>query len=87
MTGRPPRSAQHSAAPAPRSPTRCSVALRLAGRMLRFPAYCAAALRAALDGAPHPVADLPLDDDEDRLVPARRLLTEGLVVPAPSGLP
>jgi hypothetical protein len=29
------------------------------------------------------VGDLPLDDDPDRLVLARRLLREALVVPAP----
>ncbi|MBG0567474.1 cupin domain-containing protein [Actinoplanes aureus] len=58
------------------------VVLRLTGRELRFPAYCAPAVQTALDGDPHPVADLPLDDDADRLVLARRLLTEGLVVPA-----
>lgn len=59
------------------------VVLRLAGRTLRFPAYCAPAVRAALDGAAHRVGDLPgLDDDADRLVLARRLLREALVVPA-----
>ncbi|MEU4428888.1 cupin domain-containing protein [Actinoplanes sp. NPDC024001] len=58
------------------------VELRSSARMLRLPACCAAAVRTALDGAPHPVGELPLDDDEDRLVLARRLLTEGLVVPA-----
>ena len=59
------------------------VLLRLTGRTLRFPAYCAAAVRTALDGAPHRVGDLPeLDDDEDRLVLARRLLREALTVPA-----
>jgi lysine-specific demethylase/histidyl-hydroxylase NO66 len=60
------------------------VLLRLTGRTLRFPAFCAAAVRTALDGAPHRVGDLPdLDDDEDRLVLARRLLREALTVPAP----
>jgi hypothetical protein len=60
------------------------VVLRLAGRTLRFPAYCAAAVRTALDGAVHRVGDLPeLDDDADRLVLARRLLREALTVPAP----
>jgi lysine-specific demethylase/histidyl-hydroxylase NO66 len=58
------------------------VVLRLTGRTLRFPAYCEKAVRTALDGAAHPVTDLPgLDDDEDRLVLARRLLREALAVP------
>ncbi|GAA0557241.1 hypothetical protein GCM10010172_45320 [Paractinoplanes ferrugineus] len=58
------------------------VVLRLTGRTLRFPAYCAAALRQALGGEPARVGDLLLDTDEDRLVLARRLLREALVVPA-----
>ncbi|MET0495772.1 MAG: cupin domain-containing protein [Actinoplanes sp.] len=58
------------------------VVLRLTGRTLRFPAYCETAVRTALDGTAHLVADLPgLDDDEDRLVLARRLLREALAVP------
>ena len=59
-----------------------NVVLRLTGRTLRFPAFCAPALRMALDGEVYRVGDLPLDDDPDRMVLARRLLTEGLVVPA-----
>ncbi|RZU48577.1 cupin superfamily protein [Krasilnikovia cinnamomea] len=59
------------------------VVLQLADRTLRFPAYCAAAVRAALGGEPVRVGDLPgLDDDADRLVLGRRLLREGLAVPA-----
>lgn len=59
------------------------VRLRMTGRMLRFPAYCAAALRAALSGEPQRVGGLPgLDDDAARLVLARRLLREAVVVPA-----
>jgi bifunctional lysine-specific demethylase and histidyl-hydroxylase NO66 len=58
------------------------VVLRLVGRTLRFPAFCAAAVRMALGGAPVRVRDLPLDDDPDRLVLARRLLREALAVPA-----
>lgn len=58
------------------------VVLRLVGRTLRFPSYCGPALRYALDGDPVRVGDLPLDDDADRLVLARRLLNEALVVPA-----
>jgi hypothetical protein len=59
------------------------VVLRLTGRTLRFPAYCGPALRTVLGGGVHRVGDLPLDDDPDRLVLARRLLREALVVPAP----
>jgi ribosomal protein L16 Arg81 hydroxylase len=59
------------------------VVLRLVGRTLRFPAYCAPAVRMALGGGPLRVGDLPLDDDEDRLVLARRLLHEALTVPTP----
>jgi len=59
------------------------VLLRLIGRTLRFPDYCAAAVRTALDGAPHRVGDLPELADDDRLVLARRLLREALAVPAP----
>ena len=58
------------------------VVLRLTGRTLRFPAYCAPAVRMALSGGPVRVGDLPLDDDPDRLVLARRLLREALTVPA-----
>jgi len=58
------------------------VVVRLVDRTLRFPAYCAPAVRAALGGGPHRVGDLPLDDDADRLVLARRLLREALVTPA-----
>jgi hypothetical protein len=58
------------------------VVLRLVDRTLRFPSYCAPALRLALGGEPMRVGDLPLDDDPDRLVLARRLLREALVVPA-----
>jgi lysine-specific demethylase/histidyl-hydroxylase NO66 len=58
------------------------VVLRLAGRTLRVPAYCADAVRTVLDGRQHQVGDLPLDDDPDRLVLVRRLLKEALVVPA-----
>jgi ribosomal protein L16 Arg81 hydroxylase len=59
------------------------VVLHLVGRTLRLPGYCAPAVNAALGGAPQRVGELPgLDDDTDRLVLARRLLTEGLAVPA-----
>ncbi|MEU8660419.1 cupin domain-containing protein, partial [Actinoplanes philippinensis] len=58
------------------------VALRSTDRSLTFPGFCEPALRLVLDGAPHRVGDLPLDDDADRLVLVRRLLTEGVLVPA-----
>ncbi|MET0426502.1 MAG: cupin domain-containing protein, partial [Actinoplanes sp.] len=58
------------------------VVLRLTGRTLKFPAYCAPALTMALSGEPQRVGELPLDDDADRLVLARRLLGEALVVPS-----
>ncbi|MEV6847799.1 cupin domain-containing protein [Actinoplanes sp. NPDC051411] len=57
------------------------VVLCLVGRTLRFPAYCGPSVRIALSGGSQRVGDLPLDDDGDRLVLARRLLREGLVVP------
>jgi hypothetical protein len=56
------------------------VVLRLVGRTLTFPAYCAPAVRMALGGGVLRVGDLPLDDDEDRLVLARRLLREAALV-------
>ena len=57
------------------------VVLRLTGRTLRFPAFCGPAVLAALNGGTHAVDELPLDDPADRLVLARRLLNEALVVP------
>ncbi|GIE77236.1 hypothetical protein Aph02nite_31860 [Actinoplanes philippinensis] len=58
------------------------VTLQSTDRSLTFPGFCEPALRLVLDGAPHRVGDLPLDDDADRLVLIRRLLTEGVLVPA-----
>ncbi len=56
--------------------------LRLAGgRTLTMPAHCEPAVRVALDGTTCTVGALPLDDDADRLLLVRRLLTEGIVVP------
>jgi ribosomal protein L16 Arg81 hydroxylase len=63
------------------------VVVRLIGRTLRFPSYCAPAIRTALAGGPLRVGDLPLEDDEDRLVLARRLLREALATPAPTEPP
>jgi lysine-specific demethylase/histidyl-hydroxylase NO66 len=59
------------------------VTLRVPGQSLRLPDYCAPALRAVLSGGVHRVGDLPgLDDDADRLVLARRLMKEAVLVPA-----
>lgn len=53
------------------------------GRTLTFPAGCQAALAAVLAGPAVRVGDLPgLDDTESRLVLARRLLREAVLVPA-----
>jgi hypothetical protein len=57
------------------------VALRLFDRTIGLPAVCAAAVRALLTGAVGRVGDLPGLDDADRLVLARRLLREAVVVP------
>jgi len=60
-----------------------NIVLHLDGRTLRFPGYCAPGVEAALGGVAQRVGELPgLDADADRLVLARRLLREGLVVPA-----
>ncbi|MEV4546131.1 cupin domain-containing protein [Micromonospora echinaurantiaca] len=59
------------------------VALRLFDRTITLPGQCAPAVRALLTGAVSRVGDLPgLDDDADRLVLARRLLREAVLVPA-----
>ncbi|MFI7492100.1 cupin domain-containing protein [Micromonospora echinaurantiaca] len=59
------------------------VALRLFDRTITLPEQCAPAVRALLTGAVSRVGDLPgLDDDADRLVLARRLLREAVLVPA-----
>jgi hypothetical protein len=56
-------------------------ALHLPDREITFPAGCAAAVERVLAGPPIRVGDLPgLDDDHDRLVLARRLLTEAVVL-------
>ncbi|SCG49251.1 Cupin superfamily protein [Micromonospora echinaurantiaca] len=59
------------------------VALRLFDRTITLPGQCAPAVRALLTGMVSRVGDLPgLDDDADRLVLARRLLREAVLVPA-----
>ncbi|MEV6370759.1 cupin domain-containing protein [Micromonospora musae] len=58
------------------------VALRMFDRTVSLPAECEPAVRALLTGAVGRVGDLPgLPDDADRLVLARRLLREAVVVP------
>ncbi|TYB97119.1 cupin [Micromonospora sp. WP24] len=58
------------------------VALRMFDRTVSLPAECEPAVRALLSGAVGRVGDLPgLPDDADRLVLARRLLREAVVVP------
>ncbi|WP_406044390.1 cupin domain-containing protein [Micromonospora sp. NBC_00898] len=58
------------------------VALRLFDRTITLPGTCEPALRAVLTGEVTRVGDLPgLDDDADRLVLARRLLTESVLTP------
>ncbi|MGS2617434.1 cupin domain-containing protein [Micromonospora sp. LZ34] len=60
-----------------------TVALRLFDRTITLPGQCAPAVRALLTGAVSRVGELPgLDDDADRLVLARRLLREAVLVPA-----
>ncbi|WBB81151.1 cupin-like domain-containing protein [Micromonospora sp. WMMD882] len=58
------------------------VILRLFDRTVDLPAVCGEAVRALLTGAVSRVGDLPGLDDDDRLVVARRLLREAVVVPA-----
>ena len=59
------------------------VALRVFDRTLTLPGGCAPALRALLNGGVTRIGDLPgLDTDEDRLVLARRLLREAILIPA-----
>lgn len=54
--------------------------LELADRTVHMPAVCVAAVRALLDGPGMRVGDLPGLDAADRLVLARRLLREAVVV-------
>ncbi|WBB68887.1 cupin domain-containing protein [Micromonospora sp. WMMD812] len=59
------------------------VGLRLFDRTIALPAQCGPAVDALLTGPVTRVGDLPgLPDDADRLVLARRLLREAVVVPA-----
>ncbi|MFB9236431.1 cupin domain-containing protein [Plantactinospora siamensis] len=59
------------------------ITLRVPDRTLDLPEGCEPALRAVLSGAVDRVGDLPgLDEDADRVVLARRLLREAVLVPA-----
>lgn len=58
------------------------VALHAFDRTVTMPGGCAPALRALLEGGVTRVGDLPgLDTDDDRLVLARRLLREAILIP------
>ena len=56
--------------------------LELPDRRITFPDATAAALATLLDGDTHLVGTLPGMDEADQLVLARRLLKEGVLVPA-----
>jgi bifunctional lysine-specific demethylase and histidyl-hydroxylase NO66 len=58
------------------------VVLELPDREVAFPAFTEPALRAVLDGDPVPVGSLPGMEEDDQVVLVRRLLREGVVVPA-----
>jgi ribosomal protein L16 Arg81 hydroxylase len=58
--------------------------LQLSDRSVSFPAWCAPAVRAALGGPAVRVGDLPGLSDRDRVMLARRLLREAVVVPVSS---
>ena len=64
--------------PAPANPG--TVVLRLPTKSVTFPAVCAPALRAVLEGDPVSAGTLPGLDADDGLVVLRRLLREGVVV-------
>lgn len=58
------------------------VVLQLADREIALPAATEHALRAVLGGAPWTVGSLPGMDEPDQIVLVRRLLREGVLVPA-----
>ncbi|MEJ8278275.1 cupin domain-containing protein [Pseudonocardia spirodelae] len=58
------------------------VVLELAEKTLTLPAVVAPALRAVLAGGTHAVGELPGLDADDQVVLVRRLLREGVLVPA-----
>ena len=57
-----------------------TVILRLPTKSITFPAECAPALRAVLDGGPVSAGSLPGLDVDDGLVVLRRLLREAVLV-------
>ena len=59
--------------------------LALPGRTITLPGGTEQALRAVLDPHPSTVGGLPGLDEADQLVLVRRLLREGVVVPAARG--
>jgi bifunctional lysine-specific demethylase and histidyl-hydroxylase NO66 len=59
-----------------------TVLLELPDRQVRLPATCAEPLRVLLTGGPCRVGSLPGMDDADQVVLVRRLLREGVLVPA-----
>ncbi len=61
------------------------VVLRLPDRSLRLPSATTPALELLLHGEPVLVGDLPLPDPDDGVVLVRRLLREGVLIPATDG--
>jgi len=59
------------------------VSLRALDKSITVPTVMGAALRLLMSGAPVEARDLPDLDDNEQLVLVRRLLREGVVVPAP----
>ena len=58
------------------------IRLELADRTIDLPGLVADAVRALLDGTPHAIGELPGLDAADQVVLVRRLLREGVLVPA-----
>jgi len=58
------------------------VVLELPDREVGFPAFTGPALRVLLGGVPVPVGSLPGMEEDDQVVLVRRLLREGVLVPA-----
>ena len=58
------------------------VVLELPDREIALPAFTGPAVRALLSGDPVPVGSLPEMEEADQIVLVRRLLREGVVVPA-----
>jgi hypothetical protein len=64
------------------SADQANVHIRLIDKRVSLPAAADAAVKLALAGAPFTPADLPGLDDDEQLMIAKRLLREGIVVPA-----